>query len=179
MDIGVHALDLAWWLMGKPDPRVVLGNLRNAIGNDHADFTERWHAKMPGNQDNTIYDTEDFATALVRFDNDATLSITASWNVNGPEDDRILVNLYGTTGGVSIDPPTIYGIEHRVLKTTRLSVSAGYPHTAEIRHFIDCIKGQREPLSPVTDAVTVTAMLVAIADSSQRKNAVPIDLTHF
>ncbi len=174
LDIGVHALDLAWWLMGKPVPTMVLGNLRRAIGNDQVDFVDRWTAHMPGNQDNAVYDTEDFATALLRFDSDATLSLTASWNVNGMEDDRIIVNLYGTKAGISLEPPAIYGVSHGVLTTTTLPVSSGNPHQKEMHHFIECVRTRQEPLSPVSDAVTVTAMLAAIQRSSEQKTAVSV-----
>lgn len=175
MDIGVHALDLAWWLMGRPEPNLVLGQVIRAIGNDHPEFVDRWTAQMPGNEDNQIYDTEDFATALIRFRNGSTLQLTSSWNVNGAEDDRILVNLYGTQAGISLDPPAIYGIDEHVLTTTQVPVEMGDPHAIEMHHFIESIRSRRAPKSPVADAVTVTAMLVAIAESSDQATAVSVE----
>jgi len=175
MDIGVHALDLAWWLMGRPQPSLVLGHVVCAIGNDEPDFVDRWTAEMPGNEDNRIYDTEDFATALVRFHNGATLQLTSSWNINGAEDDRILVNLYGSKAGISLEPPALYSIDEHVLTTTRLPIAMGDPHTIEMHHFIESIRTHQVPKSPVADAVTVTAMLVAIADSSRQATAVSVE----
>ena len=177
MDIGVHALDLAWWMMGRPQPHWVLGHLVRAIGNDKPHFTERWTAQMPGNEGNEIYDTEDFATAFIRFHSGATLQLTASWNVNGAEDDRILVNLYGSRGGISLDPPTLYGIEQNVLTTTQIPVGMGAAHRLEIEHFVESILSHRCPKSPIGDGVAVTAMLVAIAQSSEQERAVEIVAT--
>jgi predicted dehydrogenase len=175
VDIGVHALDLAWWLMGKPTPAMVLGHVHQGIGNDHPDFVERWTAQMPRNQDNRIYDTEDFATALIRFDTGATLNLTTSWNINGREDDRIIVNLYGSRAGISLEPPAVYSMAHHVLTTTALPVSMGNPHQVEMHHFIDCVRTQHEPMSPVADAIVVTAMLGAIGESSRARDAVRLD----
>jgi predicted dehydrogenase len=132
---------------------------------------------MPGNEDNHIYDTEDFATALIRFHNGSTLQLTSSWNVNGAEDDRILVNLYGSQAGISLDPPALYGIDEHILTTTQLPVTMGDPHTLEMHHFIESIRSHQAPKSPIADAVTVTAMLVAIAESSAQATAVTVDAT--
>lgn len=166
MDIGVHALDLAWWMMGRPEPTRVSGHLARAIGGDGIDFVDRWTSRMPYNQDNAVYTTEDFATALIRFETGATLQLTVSWSVNGPEDDSLGVNLYGERGGLTLDPPVVYGSAHRVLTNTALPVSMGRLYQNEIDHFIDCVLRDREPRSPVADGYTVARMLVAITESS-------------
>ena len=174
MDIGVHALDLAWWLMGKPDPARASGRLTRAIGADPVDFSGRWRAKMPHNQDNAIYSTEDFATALIRFQDGATLSLIVSWTSNGPQDEGLKVNVYGDRGGLQLDPPTIYSTAHHVLADTVLPVKMGALFQNEIDHFVECIRGHQSPLSPVADGHTVARMLVAIAESSERGQEVPV-----
>lgn len=174
MDIGVHALDLAWWMMGCPEPSRASGHLVRAIGRDRIDFVERWTSKMPYNQDNAVYTTEDFATALIRFGTGATLQLTVSWSMNGPEDDSLLVNLYGDRGGITLDPPAVYGSAEGVLTNTALPVTMGDLYQNEIDHFIECVRAHREPQSPVQDGYTVARMLVAIMESSERGEEVVV-----
>lgn len=174
MDIGVHALDLAWWMMGKPTPLRASGHLVRAIGADGIDFVGRWTAKMPHNQDNAIFTTEDFATAFLRFEGGATMSLTVSWAVNGPEDDALKVNLYGDQGGLTLDPPTLYSAEHHVLTNTAIPVSLGPLYQNEFDHFIECILEHKAPRSPVADGHTVARMLVAITESSESGQEVAV-----
>ncbi len=174
MDIGVHALDLAWWLMGKPEPVRASGRLTRAIGADPVDFSGRWRAKMPHNQDNAIYSTEDFATALIRFQDGATLSLTVSWTSNGPQDESLKVNVYGDQGGLQLEPPTLYSTAHHVLTDTVLPVKMGPLFQNEIDHFVECIRKRQSPISPVADGHTVARMLVAIAKSSERGEEVSV-----
>lgn len=101
MDIGPHALDLGWWMMGEPKPVRVSGCTTKAIGHDRLDFLDRWKTYTPGNQDNAIYDTEDFATAMIYFDTGAVLHLTVAWSVNGSQDNGLKLNVYGTRGGMS------------------------------------------------------------------------------
>lgn len=174
MDIGVHALDLGWWLMGKPVPARVSGHLTRAIGADNLDFIGRWKAKMPHNQDNAIFTTEDFATAFIRFQNGATLNLTVSWAINGPQDDGLKVTIYGDKGGLTLEPAAIYSAQHQVLTDTVISVGPGDLYENEINHFVDCVLEHKTPRSPVADGYTVAQMLVAIAESAERNEEVAV-----
>jgi predicted dehydrogenase len=67
IDLGVHRLDLALWLMGYPKPVWVLGSAYNPI------------ATALAKEQGVDYDVEDLAVALIKFDNGATLELEASW----------------------------------------------------------------------------------------------------
>lgn len=174
MDIGVHALDLCWWMMGKPDPVRVSGNLIRGIGKDDVDFIGRWTSKMPHNQDNAIFTTEDFATAFIRFQDGATMSLTVSWELNGPDDDGLKVSLYGTAGGITLDPPVFYSTQHHVLTNTQIPVKPGPLYQNEFDHFIECVREGKTPRSPVADGHTVARMLVAIDESARSGHEVDV-----
>lgn len=67
IDIGIHALDSAWYLMGTPRPVSVVG----------ASFQNfKYLARTP------IFDVEDAAFAFVRFENDAVVQLKCSWAGN-------------------------------------------------------------------------------------------------
>lgn len=88
IDIGVHRLDLALWLMGFPKPVWVLGSTCDAI------------AKPMAERENKAFDVEDFAVALIKFENGATLELEASWCANIKEREHVSTRLLGTRAGL-------------------------------------------------------------------------------
>ena len=103
IDLGVHRLDLALWLMGYPDPVAVSGSTYNRIAGPLA------------KKERKAFDVEDLACGLVKFANGATLILEASWALNQQEREQMSTNLYGDRGG----------LVHR-------NVGGGYDFTAEI-----------------------------------------------
>jgi predicted dehydrogenase len=97
IDIGVHMIDVAWHLMGKPRPVSISGKYYETIGQTPG------HRGMFGGWDWKTYDVEDFATALVRFANGATMSIESAFCVNLPEDLNS-VDIVGDKGGAQVSP---------------------------------------------------------------------------
>jgi predicted dehydrogenase len=88
IDLGVHRLDLALWLMGYPKPVWVMGSTYNPIATALAE------------EQGVDYDVEDLAVALIRFDNGATLEVEASWAANIKEKELMETRLLGTKGGL-------------------------------------------------------------------------------
>jgi len=108
MDIGVHALDLVWWLAGRPLPISVSGHLVKGIGAYFREFLSGWKSAVEENKDWGKFDVEDFATAFIRFKNDLVLHLEVSWAINGPQDEGLKVELYGTRGGLTLEPLVFY-----------------------------------------------------------------------
>ncbi len=73
LDLGVHALDMALWLMDFPRVTAVTGTVQTRYGRD-PDFVGRW-----GGWDRARFTVEDTASGHVRFDNGVTLSIECAW----------------------------------------------------------------------------------------------------
>jgi predicted dehydrogenase len=88
IDLGVHRLDLALWLMGHPKPVWVMGSTYNPIASAQA--------KAEGK----TFDVEDFAAGMIKFENGATLEVEASWAANIAERELMETRLLGTTGGL-------------------------------------------------------------------------------
>lgn len=89
IDLGVHRLDLALWLMGYPEPKSVSGSTYNVIARERARL-EKKH-----------FSVEDLACGIIKFKNGATLILEASWalNIQGPE--VMETTLCGTKGGLT------------------------------------------------------------------------------
>ncbi len=88
IDLGVHRLDLALWLMGYPKPTWVMGNTYNPIAGPLAASSGK------------AFDVEDLAAGFIRFDNGATLVLEASWAANIQEAELMETRLLGTRAGL-------------------------------------------------------------------------------
>lgn len=166
MDIGVHALDLTWWLTGARKPLTVSGFLHRGIGQDHPSFVRRWTAQMAGNANNETYTTEDFAAGFIRLEGGLVLEMEVSWALNGPEDDALKVEIFGSKGGVSLDPLRFFGVSHGILTTTTPAVGMGPLYEREINHFLTCVRTDQRPFSPPEEGLQVVRMLAALGESS-------------
>lgn len=87
IDLGVHRLDLALWLMGYPKPVYVTGNTVYGVATELA------------KQQGKLFDVEDFAAGYIQFENGATLCLEASWASHIKEQELMETRLFGTKGG--------------------------------------------------------------------------------
>src|ERR1700752_2025702 len=71
IDLGVHAIDAAWYLMGNPKPRTV---------------SAQTYQKFPQLVRTPVFDVEDNAYGMIRFENGATLLFKVCWAANLMED---------------------------------------------------------------------------------------------
>lgn len=88
IDLGVHRLDLALWLMGYPKPTWVLGSTYDPI------------ARAAADQAGKHFDVEDLACGLIKFANGATLVLEASWAANIQQAELMETRLLGTQAGL-------------------------------------------------------------------------------
>ncbi len=166
MDIGVHALDLTWWLTGALQAKSVSGFLYKGIGRDNLDFIRSWAARSAGNEGNEVYTTEDFAAGFFRMAGGMVLELEVSWALNGPEDDALKMEIFGSKGGVSLDPLRVYSTAHGVLTTTTPSVGMGAFFDREINHFLHCVQTGETPVSNAEQGRDIVRMLAALGESS-------------
>ncbi|KPV43929.1 Gfo/Idh/MocA family protein [Alicyclobacillus ferrooxydans] len=167
MDLGVHALDLAWWLTGMHKIQSVSGMMTKAIGADRVDYLHTWEALSKQNANNEIFTTEDFAAAFLRFDNGSVLQMEVAWAVNSPEDGGLKLELFGTRGGISTDPAQVVTVDQGALATTPINVGMGSLYDQEIDHFLTCVKTRCKPVSDVSQGREIVRMLNMIATSAK------------
>ena len=168
IDLGVHVLDLALYLMGNPKPISASGSAYTKIGNTpgHVGFWGPW--------DHTKYNVVDFATGFVRLDNGATIALESSFAANIIED-RMNCSLLGTKGGAETNPLKIFGEKHETLYELTPTIMPKFSsYEVEVRGFYDAIQNDTEP--PVTgeQALNVIKILDAIYKSSEDGREVEI-----
>jgi predicted dehydrogenase len=154
IDLGVHRIDLALWLMGHPRPVSVSGSTYNVIAARQA-IEQKKH-----------YSVEDLAAGIVKFDNGATLLVEASWALNNNENEHMITSLYGEKGGLvqknrngTYDfTAEIYTEEGGNLYTKVLDQAVTQPPNG-YHDFIDSVLQNREPLANADHGVRVQMIL--------------------
>ncbi|TJY44043.1 Gfo/Idh/MocA family oxidoreductase [Cohnella pontilimi] len=174
MDIGVHALDAVWWMMGKPEPDLVVGKLFRKVAPFETEGVGFYSAMSKDNKENPVYDVEDLGSAYITFKNGAALTIEASWAVNGSEDDAMKIDLFGTKGGASLDPFTMFKESDRIPVSYGLKVQENDFYQEEMNHFIDCVLTRKQPVIDAAQGMQIVRMLEAIRRSSETNSAVKL-----
>ena len=169
IDLGVHMIDLAVWLMGNPRPVSVSGNTFCKFANDDG-ASDSEHAKFGEVKADGIFDVEDLAMGLIRFDNGAVLQIEFSWASNIKAETRF-VELRGTKAGMNWKDGNVefYSEEHGILTDT---VPAGgvivdHGHDGNLKNFVDVLCGVAEPCYVPQHGVDMIKILSAMYASAE------------
>lgn len=170
IDLGVHVIDLCRYLMGGPQPVSVYGATFNKLGDRRHIKDARGYSSTVVSKDD-IFDVEDMATALIRFDNGAVLSVEASFSLN-IEKDVGNIELFGTKAGCKLDPElTIFTDMNDYLANVKLSQSTALSFDGlfdnEINHFVECIETGKPCRNPAQDGVTLMKILDGIYESAR------------
>jgi len=158
IDIGVHCLDRAWWLMGTPKPVAVSGST-------YAKFGHTVTKKYP-------YTVEDASFGLIKFANGASLIVEATWAYNLPPKHH--TELAGTKGGATLGPLTIYTEQQGVICDVTPQVPRGNGFLNETAHFVQCVQKRRKPIPSAEQGVQLMQMLDAVYRSSETGREVRI-----
>ncbi len=171
IDIGVHVLDTALYLMGYPEPSVVLGATHLRIGN--RDGVGLW-----GEWDWQTYAVEDMAVGVVRFVNGASLMLETSFAANIEPTETTQVSLMGNHGGADLFPLRIYQERHgTLLDTTPVSQQPGSadPYVAQASQFVDmCRTGSADDSALATprEGLVIQRVVEGLYRSAQTDCAV-------
>ena len=156
MDLGVHIIDLALYLLEYPAVTEVSGVARSEFGE---------------------YAVDDSATALLRCEGGRTVSIDTSWKAAVDPSRRC--ELRGTETGAAFE---VSGSELALISPDEdteidtVSVDSEDMHLAEDRAFLEAIIGEREaPGETVEEALVVQRVIEAIYESSRRGEAVRLE----
>ncbi|MGH2558020.1 MAG: Gfo/Idh/MocA family protein [Thermomicrobiales bacterium] len=96
IDLGVHVLDMALWLMGNPKATSVSAATYAKIG---PRGRGHWTSSRFAEGGENAYEVEDLATAFIRFDSGATMQLETCWAAHTGVTDEFGVSLMGDKGG--------------------------------------------------------------------------------
>ena len=180
IDLGVHAIDAAWYLMGTPQPRAI---------------SAQTYQKFPQLVKNNVFDVEDNGFGMIRFENGATLLFKVSWAANLQDDiplstkrGRSLLStlIYGPKGSIKIidafeadtvnfPSPIVFfeeqqGVPAKVevaVQDVRGAALREYEFRDQASNFLRCLRGEEAAVNSSSQAIQLMEMLDAIYRSSQ------------
>ncbi|HEV3238516.1 MAG TPA: Gfo/Idh/MocA family oxidoreductase [Gemmataceae bacterium] len=172
VDIGVHILDLAYWFLGAPKPVSVSAQIEVRQGL-REDLSSAW-----GEWDRKLIDVEDFAAALIRFDNGTTLMLETSWLSFQPESETIRLQCFGSKAGLTWPDGVVVGETNKVPWTMRVEETPkNSAHHEEILQFAEAVRlGKPSPVS-IEETLAVTTILEAIYRSGTERREVALEMS--
>ena len=175
IDLGVHVIDLARYIMGGPKPVSAYGATFDKLGarleiSLGADDWQSTTVQKP------IFDVEDLATAMVKFDNGAVLHVEASFNLN-IKTPTTTVEFFGDKSGLSLNPFELHTVVDNKLADIAIQgdFSNDVKWTNQMNNWLDAVEGKAELVSTADDGVTLMKILDAIYLSAKLGKSVDIE----
>lgn len=159
MDMGIQLIDLSLWLLGTP-------KIKNVRAYSYNLFMEG--------------DVEDSALAIIETVNDEAITVEVSWRMH-LEKDMNYAHVFGKEGSAFMNPLRLYKEMHgNLVNVTPVDFESNVDvfkksFSNEMKNFINVLKGEEEPVTPIEDGVYLMKILDAIYTSA--KNGQQIDFT--
>jgi predicted dehydrogenase len=161
IDIGVHVLDLALWFMGYPKPEHVSGSYGSRFGvKGKGGSNFAWRAENTSKN----FDVDDYAVGHVDFGGGRSLMLQTSW-ASHIKTDEVGIELWGEEAGARLFPLEIFTDDGPAAQNIAPVFGKLYAFDASTRHFIDCIKGRAECISPPEEGLRTIEIIEQIYNS--------------
>jgi predicted dehydrogenase len=178
IDLGVHVLDLALWLMGYPKPTVVCGAA-------FAKFGPRGQKTKPREVKPETFDVDDMGFGFVRFEDGSVLQFESAWaSHREPLQDAYFVRLFGSEAGANFysgapngETVVMFKLIHDQPTEIVPRLPAGVSgHQLAVHHFVDCLLKGVPTESPGEHGLVGLQIIEAIYRSSQQGREVTLSI---
>ena len=164
-DIGVHALDTACWLMDDFGPDQVLASSYTKHG-PHKRGMEDW-----GTPDfKGYFDVEDLSSGTIKMKSGTTINFEVSWAAHVPEE-RFSVSLIGEDAGLDLETMMLHTTKVEEINT-KVHWSQTDPYLDQMKHFVDCIENDVDPITTPKQMLELQRMLDMILISGEENRVV-------
>ncbi|WP_207588874.1 Gfo/Idh/MocA family oxidoreductase [Halomontanus rarus] len=177
IDLGVHAIDLALYLLDYPEVTEVNGITRAEFG-DREDYS---YIDMWGDDAGPEgFDVDDSASAFIRCGDGRSISLEVAWATNRPANHEFVVR--GTEAAarfdllendLSVHSASGIGADH--LEDTTIQTRQNDTHSDEQEAFFDAIASGDNVGNSVGEALTVQRVISAIYRSSEEGHTIRVD----
>lgn len=170
IDLGVHVIDLTRYLLGNPKPVSIYGATFQKLF-DRPNVKDKRPYIAASAKEDDICDVEDLASAMIRYDNGAVVTVEASFSLNIKKPVG-RIDLFGTKAGAKLEPELemyteLNGYMADVTFDSPTSLSFEGLFENEINHFVDCAMNDVPCISPAEDGVAMMDILDAIYESAR------------
>lgn len=170
IDIGVHILECAHYMVGAPRPVSCTSNTWTYMGNKPSDVASVWP-----HWDHQNYTVEDLATGMIRFDNGMMLTIESSF-VAHIEKDIFNIEVFGEKGGANWETSDIFSDHGGYMMNMKPAfVPKVNSFEYKMKHFVDVCRDGQVNESSGEHGLMVQKMLDSVYASSAQGREVTID----
>jgi predicted dehydrogenase len=177
IDLGVHVLDLALFLLDEPEVVSVSAATYAELGPRGRGFSGTKRMSV-----GSAYEVEDLATAFLRLGDGSTVNLEASWAVYGGANDDFGVTLFGTNGGAEIkvreynwqDTLRIYTDAAGVPAVLSPEVGQGEGHIAVVRNFVAAVQAEKVDHGPALAGLRRVRIIDACYHSAVEGRELPV-----
>ena len=150
LDMGIHALDICRYMLGE------ITSVSGRLGTFGKDIV-----------------VEDTAVLDLSFGGNALGYIETGWS---SKEGVLGLELYGTEGSIIVD----YMTPIRIFRAStgeweEITDAKNDAAVAEMRHFVDCVKTGKQPLTSGVDGLVSVKLAAAVYESAQTGRAVCLD----
>jgi predicted dehydrogenase len=186
-DLGVHAIDLLFYVMGNPKAVAVSGQTVLKFGNkDEGLATSLFDSGAdaglliePRPYDYREFDVEDFASGYIRMENGAVVVLRTSWAVNIQQGSGSTF-MVGTEGGINFDPFTYVANQGPYMVETKPNLPgdrdvAFSGHFRYMAHAVRVLRGEEEKIVKREEVLNVIKALDGLYESAELGREVRLD----
>ena len=157
LDLGTPLVDLSMWISSLKPSAAVACSVFGKKGKDGV---------------------EDSGVAMVRFAGGACLMLEVNWNLRD-ERDVVYLQIYGSKGAGVLTPLQLHKSIHGVLVNVTPTLGKQKNHykesyQAEIDHFIQCVRKQKNPATSGKEALGVMKIMDAMYESASSGKEVDV-----
>ena len=173
LDIGVHVLDAAVWLMGNPKVRSVIARTQRLHVCETVSLKSAGAlaggVKTGAGFNPDDMDVESFAGGIITFENDAVIEFKTAWAANLPEENNIV--LLGEKSGIDIAARKVYygndGVSELEIPPNEFPDKSFYGHFYLIGNVARALRGEEDFWITPEETVTVSAVIEAVYRSAE------------
>ena len=170
IDLGVHILEAAHYIIGAPRPVTATGGTYCYIGDKPCQAVAPW-----GAWDHSTYSVEDLAVGTIRFDNGTMLSIESSFAAH-IEKDVWNITIMGEKAGASWESATIFTDHGGYMMNMTAQHLGTWDHFEQkMKHFVDVCRDHKPNEIPAEHGLMVQKMIDGIYHSADVHHEVPIE----
>lgn len=166
VDIGIHMLDSALYLLGYPKPLYAAANSSDRIGkNERTGLMGDWNPDR--------FTVEDGLFGYIQFENGISLQLDTAFALNGKEKQRMNVELYGDIAGASVFEGEIYTKKAGQLVDMKLPfVQDIDKRSLSISGFIQCCAEGKAPMITAREGSALMRVIDALYESARTERPV-------
>lgn len=168
IDIGIHMLDAAMYVLGFPAVRRVMAHSFQKLGTVK-------HSGQFGEWDPTQYTVEDALFGLIEFQNGGLLRLDTSFVLNIADQSQMNVSFCGENAGATLFPAHIYhDVDGELHTLVQREQADDNRHFRSMEAFVNHVQGEEVMIADAEQGFIIQQLVAALYASAEKGDWVAI-----